>query len=140
SYRVFLADPHVGGRYSALTAFGLVPAGLAGAPIGDLLDQAAAVLPSLSADGTANPALALGAALGGYGVAGHDKLVIAGAHGFGNWVEQLVAESTGKNGRGLLPVVVEGTDAPGFHEAADNHLVVTDGDAPALGTAVAGPL
>jgi glucose-6-phosphate isomerase len=127
SYRVFLADPNVGGRYSALTAFGLVPAGLAGVPVGELLDQAAAVEPALSRDDT-NPGLWLGAALGGYGNAGHDKVVIAetgsGIVGLGNWAEQLIAESTGKNGRGLLPVVVEGVDAPGFTEAADTHLVL----------------
>ena len=144
SYRVFLADPNVGGRYSALTAFGLVPSGLAGAPIGELLDQAAAFEPSLASKDD-NPALALGYALGGYGVAGHDKLVIAdggsGISGFGNWVEQLVAESTGKEGRGLLPVVVESPDAPGFTTAADNHLVVV-GSPPtaAAETAVSGPL
>src|SRR5207302_2321777 len=128
-YRVFLADPNVGGRYSALTAFGLVPSGLAGVPVGDLLDQAAALEPSLAGDD--NPALALGAALGGFGIAGHDKVVIAtvssevggsGIVGFADWAEQLIAESTGKNGHGLLPVAVEGTDAPGFVETSDTHL------------------
>ena len=108
-YRIFEADPNIGGRYSALSAFGLVPTGLAGVPIGELLDQAAALLPSLSGD-DGNPALALGAALGGFGNAGHDKVVIAdagsGIVGFGDWAEQLIAESTGKSGRGLLPVVV----------------------------------
>ncbi|MDQ1696007.1 MAG: hypothetical protein QOJ03_1360 [Frankiaceae bacterium] len=152
SYRVFRADPNVGGRYSALTAFGLVPAGLAGVPIGELLDQAAALEPSLG--DTDNPALALGAALGGFGRSGHDKLVIADAgsgivgfgdsapltNAFGAWAEQLVAESTGKNGRGLLPVVVEGTDAPGFVESADNHLLVLGTTPPTTGTAVSGPL
>ncbi len=148
SYRVFLADPDVGGRYSALTAFGLVPAGLAGVPIGELLDQAAAVEPSLAGDSD-NPALALGAALGGFGVGGHDKVVIADAgsgssahriRGFGDWAEQLIAESTGKNGKGLLPVVVEGTDAPGFTDAVDVHRVVLGPTAPDPGTAVEGPL
>jgi glucose-6-phosphate isomerase len=139
SYRVFLADPNVGGRYSALTAFGLVPSGLAGVPIGELLDQAAALEPSL-AQADDNPALALGAALGGFGNAGHDKLVIAGDESFGAWAEQLIAESTGKNGRGLLPVVVEGTDAPGFVESGDNHLVVLGDSPPDTGTAVSGPL
>jgi glucose-6-phosphate isomerase len=143
SYRVFLADPDVGGRYSALTAFGLVPSGLAGAPIGELLDQAAAVEPSLAA-AVDNPALSLGAALGGYGAAGHDKLVLAdagsGITGFPDWAEQLIAESTGKNGRGLLPVAVEGVDAPGFSDAADVHLVTLGGSAPDTGTSVAGPL
>jgi glucose-6-phosphate isomerase len=143
SYRVFLADPDVGGRYSALTAFGLVPAGLAGVPLDELLDQAAALEPSLGQPSD-NPGLALGAALGGYGVSGHDKVVIAdagsGIPGFGDWAEQLVAESTGKNSRGLLPVVVEGTDAPGFADAADLHRVVLGSPAPDPGTAVDGPL
>ena len=144
SYRVFLADADVGGRYSALTAFGLVPSGLAGVPVGELLDQAAAVLPSL-AQTEGSPGLALGAALGGYGNSGHDKVVIAptagsGVVGFGAWAEQLIAESTGKHGRGLLPVDVEGTDAAGFDEAADTHLVVLGDTPPAVGTAVSGPL
>jgi glucose-6-phosphate isomerase len=159
SYRVFLADPDVGGRYSALTAFGLVPAGLAGVPIGELLDQADAIGASLDRDG--NSALLLGAALGGYGNAGHDKLVIADAGsgiegfgalppvgfatlppvGFANWAEQLIAESTGKSGRGLLPVVVESVDAPGFAPAADTHLVVLgDPATTSADTAVSGPL
>jgi glucose-6-phosphate isomerase len=150
---VFLADPNVGGRYSALTAFGLVPSGLAGVPVGELLDQAAALQPSLS-QLEDNPSLTLGAALGGFGVAGHDKVVLADAasgssahrnsahriRGFADWAEQLIAESTGKKGRGLLPVAVEGTDAPGWVEAADTHLVVLGEASPPTGTAVSGPL
>ena len=62
--KVFLADPHVGGRYSALTAFGLVPTGLAGVDIGSLLDEAAAAAPGLAADSPENPGLRLGALLG----------------------------------------------------------------------------
>jgi glucose-6-phosphate isomerase len=142
-YRIFEADPNIGGRYSALSAFGLVPTGLAGVPIDELLDQAAAVLPSLSAD-DGNPALALGAALGGYGNAGHDKVVIAdagsGIVGFGDWAEQLIAESTGKRGRGLLPVVVGTVDSPGFTDRADTHLVTLGGSPPDVGTSVNGPL
>jgi len=147
-YRVFLADPNVGGRYSALTAFGLVPSGLAGVPIGELLDQAEAVEPSLGRSDD-NPALVLGAALGGFGNAGHDKLVIADAgsgssarriRGFADWAEQLVAESTGKNERGLLPVAVEGTDAPGWVETSDTHLLTLGGAAAGTGTSVSGPL
>jgi glucose-6-phosphate isomerase len=142
-YRVFLADPNIGGRYSALSAFGLVPTGLAGVPIGELLDQAAAVSGSLAGDDD-NPSLALGAALGGYGNAGHDKVVLAdagsGIVGFGDWAEQLIAESTGKDARGLLPVVVGTVNSPGFAELPDTHLV-TIGDAPAgAGTSVRGPL
>jgi glucose-6-phosphate isomerase len=141
SRAVFLADPDVGGRYSALTAFGLVPAGLAGADVAQLLDDAEALHRTLRDGG---PALALGAALGGGAVAGRDKLVVAdagsGLTGFGDWAEQLVAESTGKEGKGLLPVVVEGTDAPGTEPAADTHLLVLGDGAPDVGTAVGGPL
>jgi glucose-6-phosphate isomerase len=151
---VFLADPDVGGRYSALTAFGLVPAGLAGVDITGLLDDAATLEPTLGADSD-NPALVLGAALGGGAVAGRDKLVLVADDmvGFGDWAEQLVAESTGKQGKGLLPIVVESLDAPGTEPSADSHLVLVSGpkaeaaDRPAAGpplgtpqTAVAGPL
>ncbi|HTW19693.1 MAG TPA: glucose-6-phosphate isomerase [Mycobacteriales bacterium] len=142
-YRVFEADPNIGGRYSALSAFGLVPTGLAGVPVGELLDQAA-TLDTLSHDGEENPALVLGAALGGFGNAGHDKVVIAndgsGINGFGDWAEQLLAESTGKSGRGLLPVVVAGTGAPGFDHREDTHLVTIGGSPGPTGTSVSGPI
>jgi len=125
---VFRADPHVGGRYSALTAFGLVPAGLAGADIGALLDQAAAISPALCADDPANPGLRLGALLGLAHNGGADKVVIAdtgsGIVGFGDWAEQLIAESTGKLGKGLLPVVVESPAAPGFADAGPDATLV----------------
>lgn len=108
-YRVINADPHVGGRYSALTAFGLVPSGLAGADIEQLLDDAESVADLLGADDEANPGLRLGAALGGTQPL-RDKLLLIDAGtqipGFGDWAEQLIAESTGKDGKGLLPVVV----------------------------------
>src|SRR5699024_6742470 len=107
-YRLFTADPHVGGRYSALTAFGLVPSGLAGADISTLLDEAADVAPVVSADGYDNPAARLGAFLGTAYLHGVDKIVLGGtAHGLTDWIEQLMAESTGKAGRGLLPVVAD---------------------------------
>ena len=113
-YRVVNADPEVGGRFSALTAFGLVPSGLAGADIETLLDVADAVADLLADDDEANPALRLGAAMAGTSPL-RDKLVIvdegSGLVGFGDWAEQLVAESTGKDGTGILPVVVaDGTD------------------------------
>jgi glucose-6-phosphate isomerase len=142
---VFLADPDVGGRYAALTAFGLVPSGLAGADVGALLDEAAALEPSLSSDD--GPALALGAVLGGAAVDGRDKLVLVAdpsLPGFGAWAEQLLAESTGKHGFGLLPVVVEDLEAPGTEPAADTHLVLVGATAPddlqVPHTAVTGPL
>ena len=119
----FLADPNVGGRYSALSAFGLVPSALAGADVAGLLAEA--VLDDQAG-------LDLGAALGGNGAAGRDKVVLWGEHGFPDWVEQLVAESTGKQGKGLLPVVVEG---PGAKATATNDLHPIPG-----GTTVEGPL
>ncbi|MFY0406502.1 glucose-6-phosphate isomerase [Solicola sp. PLA-1-18] len=130
-YRVFSADPEVGGRYSALTAFGLVPSGLAGADIGALLDQAASIAPALASDDAENPGLRLGAALGVANRAGVDKLVLAevdsGLPGLGDWIEQLVAESTGKQGRGILPVVVESTTATNFDPSSADEVLVTFG-------------
>ncbi len=114
-YRVFLADPTVGGRYSGLTAFGVVPTMLAGCDTESILHSAIAATESLSSDSEENPGLILGAAMArtanrsGF----KDKLgfVPAGSSivGFGDWVEQLIAESTGKLGRGVLPVVLEQT-------------------------------
>lgn len=111
-YRIFRADATVGGRYSALTAFGLVPSGLAGVDLGELLTQAGDVVELLSTDSAENPALILGAALartpGEMGF--RDKIGIVedgtSISGLGDWIEQLVAESTGKLGRGILPVVL----------------------------------
>lgn len=108
--RVFTADPTVGGRYSALTAFGLVPAGLAGADVSELLDEAEATLLEVAIDDPRNPALVLAAAIAG-GDSKRDKLglVSDGTHisGLPDWIEQLVAESTGKSGTGILPVVLQ---------------------------------
>ncbi|HEY2224692.1 glucose-6-phosphate isomerase [Actinomycetospora sp.] len=137
-YRAIVeADPAVGGRYSALTAFGLVPSALAGVDVGALLDEAAAAAPALRADSADNPAILLGAALAAAHNAGAEKVVLAdsgsGLIGFGDWAEQLIAESTGKQGLGLLPVVVESTDAPGFADHGNDATVVTIG--PAAGNA-----
>lgn len=108
-YRVVTADPQVGGRYSALTAFGLVPAGLAGVDIDELLDDAEAVADILASDDEDNPALRLGAVLAGTSPL-RDKIMLvengSPIVGFGDWAEQLIAESTGKDGTGVLPVVV----------------------------------
>jgi glucose-6-phosphate isomerase len=142
-YHVVLADPDVGGRYSALTAFGLVPTALAGVDVSRLLDEADSVA-SVLAGTSDNPGLALGAALGGYALAGHDKAVLAdcgsGLAGFGDWAEQLVAESTGKDGRGILPVVVEGEDAPGFSPGPDVHLAALGDPARPVDSVISGPL
>jgi hypothetical protein len=125
---LFLADPDVGGRYSALTAFGIVPAALAGVDVAELLDQAEEFSGSLARDEN-NPALTLGAALGTAALAGRDKMALisdgTGIVGLGDWIEQLVAESTGKQGRGILPVVIESPDAPGA--IRDDVLTVTVG-------------
>ena len=112
-YRVVNADPDVGGRYSALTAFGLVPSGLAGVDLEQLLDEAESVSDLLAEDDEANPALRLGSAMAGTDPL-RDKLVLvddgSGIPGFADWAEQLIAESTGKNGTGVLPVVVQGNN------------------------------
>ena len=130
-YRVFRADPDVGGRYSALTAFGLVPSGLAGVDVGALLDEAAALQPALESDDITNPGLRLGALLGLANHEGADKVVLANGGssypGFGDWAEQLVAESTGKDGKGILPVVVEGTDSPNFSPNSADEVLATFG-------------
>jgi glucose-6-phosphate isomerase len=102
----------VGGRYSALTAFGLVPSGLAGADISSLVADAKAAAEVLSKDSVDNPGLILGAALartpGEMGYRDKIGIVADGTEiiGFGDWAEQLIAESTGKLGKGILPVVL----------------------------------
>jgi glucose-6-phosphate isomerase len=134
-YRVVNADPEVGGRYSAMTAFGLVPSGLAGADIAGLLDEADAVADLLAEDDDANPALRLGAAMAGTEPL-RDKLVVvdegSGLVGFADWAEQLVAESTGKEGRGVLPVVVTDSSDPEValppHDVTVVHLVSDPAD------------
>ncbi|MFF4599331.1 glucose-6-phosphate isomerase [Amycolatopsis sp. CA-161197] len=143
--KTFLADPHVGGRYSALTAFGLVPAGLAGADIARLLDQAAAVAETLGSDSADNPAIKLAAAWAAAHEGGAEKVVLAdtgsGIKGFPDWAEQLIAESTGKLGTGLLPVAVEGPQAPGFADAKADATPVAVGAAEgAAKISVTGPL
>jgi Phosphoglucose isomerase len=149
---LILADPDVGGRYSALTAFGLVPTALAGVDVAELLDQAEALFGALGADKD-NPGLALGVALGSAAVNdARDKVALiddgTGISGLGDWAEQLIAESTGKEGKGILPIVVESPTTPGA--ADEDVLTVTTGGALPPGTvpgagvaphvAVSGPL
>lgn len=134
-FTVFNADPNVGGRYSALTAFGLVPSGLAGVDVGALLDEAEAVLIELSVDDERNPALILGAAISATAPR-RDKLGIVadGTHisGFPDWAEQLIAESTGKDGTGILPVVLEKLAPELEDRPADLQIVRLVEDADAL--------
>ena len=113
----FLNDPNIGGRYSALSYFGLVPAALAGVDLARLLDRAEAMMAACGPDIPAgeNPAAWLGAVLGEMAKLGRDKLTLVASPqvaSFGDWVEQLVAESTGKQGQGILPVVGEPLRAP----------------------------
>ena len=140
-YKVFNADPTVGGRYSALTAFGLVPSGLAGVDIQELLDQGVEAGESLSVDDSANPGLILGAAMARSvnGVSLKDKIGLLADQslpGFGDWIEQLVAESTGKQSKGVLPVVLKSSSYETFADlndmllikiSATEHAVMEDG-------------
>ena len=110
--RIFSTPPEVGGRYSALTLFGLVPAALIGVDIRGLLDSAAAMAEACGPEGAAgdNPGLVLGAAMGEAALAGRDKVtyvVSPSLAAFPGWVEQLVAESTGKDDKGIIPVAGE---------------------------------
>ena len=110
----FLNDPEIGGRYSALSAFGLLPAALMGVDVRELLRRGQAMAgrcrPGGEGDEAINPGLELGAILGALAEAGRDKVTLIAPDAiasFGAWVEQLVAESTGKEGKGILPVVDE---------------------------------
>lgn len=110
--RIFEGPADVGGRFSALSVFGLVPAALIGVDIHRVLDGAWAMMEmGVSRDsGGENPALMLGAALAELAVAGRDKLTVstsATLSALPVWIEQLVAESTGKEGRGIVPIVDE---------------------------------
>lgn len=110
--RTFEAPPDVGGRYSALTVFGLVPAALIGVDVRRLLERAGQMAEASAARVavTDNPALALGAALGELAIAGRDKVTFFASpslEALPSWIEQLIAESTGKDGKGIVPVVDE---------------------------------
>ncbi len=115
--RVFLATPDVGGRYSALTVFGLVPASLIGVDVHRLLDRAWTMAEACAfcVPGSDNPGLAMGAALGELTLAGRDKVTFLASPSlaaFPSWVEQLIAESTGKDGKGIVPVASEPLGSP----------------------------
>jgi glucose-6-phosphate isomerase len=115
--RIFENDPDIGGRYSALSYFGLVPAALMGADVEAVLD-AAQVAEQACANydqSSNNQGLWLGMSLGEMALAGRDKLTLTVPEpltSFGLWAEQLVAESTGKEGRGILPVADEPLGEP----------------------------
>jgi glucose-6-phosphate isomerase len=113
---VFLNPPDVGGRYSALTYVGLVPASLIGIDLDALLASASAMLGACrEPDPNANPGLSLGIAMGSLARAGRDKLTFLAddeISSFGSWAEQLIAESTGKRGAGIVPVDLEPPGEP----------------------------
>ena len=116
----FLNDPNIGGRYSALSFFGLVPAALIGVDVAQVLDRSLSIACAsescVGADD--NPAARLGAVLAELAQQGRDKLTLVAdppLESFGNWLEQLIAESTGKEGRGILPVVGEEIGDPGLY-------------------------
>ncbi len=140
--RVFHGAADVGGRYSALTAFGVVPAALIGADVRGLLARAEvaarAAEPSLPPDCT--PALWLGVALGELANGGRDKLTFVvdePLRSLGLWLEQLVAESTGKHGKGIVPIADEPLGAPEAYgeDRVFVHLHRTSGEGDAFGGA-----
>ncbi|MFW6115004.1 MAG: glucose-6-phosphate isomerase [Thermodesulfobacteriota bacterium] len=118
----FLNDPNIGGRYSVLSLFGLVPAALLGVDITRLLGSAMAMKGTCAANNDRvegnNPGAILGLALGELAKSGRDKVTLICSprtDEFGNWAEQLIAESTGKEGRGILPVVEESIGPPAVY-------------------------
>ena len=118
--RAFINDGGIGGRFSALSYFGLVPGALIGTDIDGLLTRAAAMAERCGPDVPVadNPGLSLGAALGAFAHAGRDKLTLVLAeplHSFGAWLEQLITESTGKHGKGLIVINGEPVGAPAVY-------------------------
>jgi len=109
--RVFPGEPTIGGRYSALSMFGLLSAALMSADLGRLLDRAESML-NACRGADSNPGLELGLALGSAWQEGRDKVVFPFENGLGVWLEQLLAESTGKEGKGLVPAPGERPDYP----------------------------
>jgi transaldolase/glucose-6-phosphate isomerase len=126
--RIFVNPPDIGGRYSALSNFGIVPAALMGIDIKKLLDRAERVVHSCASvvPAAENPGARLGAILGECAKAGRDKLTIIAdpkISALGLWIEQLVAESTGKEGKGIVPVTGERLGAPSVY--GDDRLFVS---------------
>ncbi|MBI1994787.1 MAG: phosphoheptose isomerase, partial [Deltaproteobacteria bacterium] len=115
--RVFHAPPDVGGRYSALTVFGLVPAALIGVDVQRVLDSAWRMVEASAfcVSESDNPCAILGATLGELALAGRDKVTFIASSSIQAlpiWIEQLIAESTGKDGKGIVPVVGEPIGSP----------------------------
>jgi transaldolase / glucose-6-phosphate isomerase len=109
---VFAGEPSIGGRYSALSPFGIVPAVLMGVDASRLLERAQEMREACRS-GEGNPGYELGSRFGAGWQEGRDKICIEDAPGdFGLWAEQLIAESTGKHGKGLVPAPGESPDGP----------------------------
>jgi glucose-6-phosphate isomerase len=109
---IFPGEPEIGGRYSALSLFGIVPASLMGVALERFLDRAAEMMEALHLE-EGNPGLELGLQLGEGWQSGRDKVCLdSHPSGFGLWAEQLIAESTGKQGKGLVPAPGESPDGP----------------------------
>ncbi|PYS50082.1 MAG: transaldolase [Acidobacteria bacterium] len=126
--RIFLNPPDIGGRYSALSFFGMVPAALMGIDIKKLLDRAERTVHSCSQVVAAsdNPGARLGAIIGECAKAGRDKLTIvtdSKISALGLWIEQLIAESTGKEGKGIVPIAGEPLGSPSVY--GDDRLFVS---------------
>ncbi len=141
---IFLNPADIGGRFSVLSYFGMVPAALMGIEVTQLLDRAIAMLTACgpTVPASLNPGMQLGAALGACALAGRNKLTLIASRGvatFGYWVEQLIAESTGKEGKGIVPVEGEPlTEA--LHTSKDRlfvHLRLTSQHDKAVGALVA---
>ena len=118
--RIFYGDPTIGGRYSVLSPFGLVPAAAAGIDVGRLIKHTLAMVRSCGADVPPheNPGVQLGLAMGLAGLEGRDKVTISSSKkiaDFGAWAEQLIAESTGKDGKGLIPIDGEPLGDPAIY-------------------------
>jgi len=138
-YREIFQNPaDIGGRFSALSLFGVVPAALIGVDLDDLLGAAEAMAEGCRQNNHTNPGLELGAILGAAALAGRDKLTVIlppSLSSFGLWVEQLVAESTGKSGKGILPIVDEPIGDPSSYGDDRVFVVIrTDHDEPSMPT------
>ncbi len=126
--KIFLNQPDIGGRYSALSYFGMAPAAIMGLDVAELLKRAVAASESCGAEAPIdeNPAALLGATMAECALAGRDKLTIVTDEklaSVGLWIEQLIAESTGKEGKGIIPIAGEPLAAPASY--GDDRLFVS---------------
>jgi transaldolase/glucose-6-phosphate isomerase len=142
-WRVFQGDPNIGGRYSVLSNFGLVAAAAIGLDVKTFLDATQVMTRACgpSVPPAQNPGVALGVLLGEAAKAGRDKLTVLASDGladFGAWLEQLIAESTGKQGQGIIPIDAEPVGAPNVYgpDRLFVHLRLGERDQPALDAAV----